>query len=430
MNIHVDSEIGRLRRVLVHRPGWEIDRMTPAMMGQLLFDDILDGDEARDEHQDFVTVLERLGVEVLDAQDLLAAAVAGTAAREHLFRELVSEYGFERPLLDRLRDLASDELARTLIEGLRSEPPPPGRRRPRQRSLFELSPLPNYFFQRDPQAVLGRRVMISSMATDARERERLLAHLIFRYHPALVGEYDGLVEIDAPAPHGSGWSRHQPYATLEGGDLLVAGRDTVLVGVSERTNRSGAEELAEYLRRENASFQHLILVDLPSRRSYMHLDTVLTFIDHGTCLAYPPVIEPGSPESARVYHVELGAAELAFRLRPSLRQALAEVGQEIELVPCGGPDPVDQQREQWTDGANAFAVSPGVILLYRRNRRTLDELSRRGWRVLEEEDVIDGGAEALGHGPTVVSIPGHELSRARGGPRCMTMPLERDPLEE
>ena len=427
MRIHVDSEIGRLRRVLVHRPGREIDRMTPPMMGQLLFDDILDGDEARVEHTDFTAVLSRAGVEVLDARDLLAAALEDAASRAHLTRELREEYGLGEPLLARLAALGADELARTLIEGIRAETPPPGRR-PKRRFLFDLAPVPNYFFQRDPQVVLGRRVMVSSMATDARERERLLARLIFQYHPELSRGHEGLVEIDAPAEGGSRWAKHQPYATLEGGDVLVASPRTVLVGASERTNRSGVEELAEYLRREDAGFRHLLLVDLPARRSYMHLDTVFTFIDEDACLAYPPVIEPGSPESAHVYHVDLTAKELAFRVRPSLRRALEEVGQDVELVPCGGAELLDQQREQWTDGANAFAVAPGVILLYRRNRRTLEELDRRGWRVLGEEQVIGGGAEVLGHGPTVVSISGHELSRARGGPRCMTMPLEREEL--
>jgi len=427
MQIRVDSEIGRLRRVLVHCPGFEIDRMTPGMMEQLLFDDILDGDEARLEHADFTGVLAKTGVEVLDAQDLLTEAVEAEAAREHLRREMVEEYGLRPALLDRLAALSSADLAKTLIEGIRAQEPPPGRR-PRRMFLFDLTPVPNYFFQRDPQVVIGQRVIVSSMATDARERERLLASLIFRHHPTLAGEHGGLVEIDAPAEGGSRWSKHQPYATLEGGDVLVASPETVLVGASERTNRSGVEELAEYLRREETGFRHLLLVDLPSKRSYMHLDTVFTFIDRDACLAYPPVIEPGSPESAHVYHVDLSARELTFSVRRSLRDALAAVGQEVDLVPCGGPKAIDQQREQWTDGANAFALAPGAILIYRRNRKTLDELDRRGWRVLHEEDVLKGGEEVLGHGPTVVSVYGHELSRARGGPRCMTMPLTRDGL--
>jgi arginine deiminase len=436
MRIQVDSEIGPLERVMVHRPGREIDRMTPSMMDELLFDDILDGDQARREHDGFTAVLERAGAEVLDAQDLLAAALETEAARHDLAEELREEYGLPAELVASVASFEEQkaaDLAALLVEGLRARPEekPSRRRRFREPRLFDLPPVPNYFFQRDPQIVLGSRVAVASMATDARERERLLARLIFEHHPQLSGAYDALVEIDAPREGGSQWARHYPYATLEGGDVLVASPEIVLIGMSERTNRRGVEEMAEVLRREETRFRHLILVELPSKRSYMHLDTVFTFIDRGLCLAYPPVVEPGSPESAHVYHVDLTSRELAFGLRRSLRKALGEVGMEIELVPCGGPgELIDQQREQWTDGANAFAVAPGVIVLYRRNRRTLEELDRRGWRVLTEEQVLDGGEELLGRGPTVVTLQGYELSRARGGPRCMTMPLARGSVEE
>jgi arginine deiminase len=166
-------------------------------------------------------------------------------------------------------------------------------------------------------------------------------------------------------------------------------------------------------------------MELPSQRSFMHLDTVLTFIDHGTCLAHVPVTEPGRAQSAHASVIDLDAEHLAFRVCDSVESALAEVGIEVEMVPCGGDDRIDQEREQWTDGANAFAVEPGVILLYQRNRKTAEELARRGWRLLTEQDVLDG-APVVDRGRTVVTFLGNELSRARGGPRCMTMPLERD----
>jgi arginine deiminase len=180
---------------------------------------------------------------------------------------------------------------------------------------------------------------------------------------------------------------------------------------------------------EETSFRHLILVEMPSKRSYMHVDTVFTLIDRHACLAYLPVIEPGGPESALVYYVDLYARELTFAVRPSLLRALRDLGVELDVVPCGGTgEEIDQQREQWTDGANAFALAPGVILLYRRNRKTIEELGRRGFRILPEEEVAAGGHRVLGEGPTVVTLAANELSRARGGPRCMTMPVERDPL--
>jgi arginine deiminase len=422
MRLNVTSEIGRLRRVLVHRPGREIDEMTPSMMERLLFEDILFGDDARLEHHTFRRVLERAGAEVLDAEDLLAEALATEGGRRYLLSELAGEYGVPRPVVERLEGLAAGELATALLAGLRA----PGGR------TFDLDPVPNYFFQRDPQTVLGDRVVVAAMATDAREREALLARTIFDHAPTLAGAAAELFEIDAPPQAAADPGRAYPYPTLEGGDVLVASPEVILIGISERTNRGGVEQLAEYLRREETRFRHLILVELPHRRSFMHLDTVFTLIDRGTCLAYAPVIEPAatghSPQSSYVHHVDLEAKQVSFEVRPSLRRALDQVGLELDLVPCGGADLLDQDREQWTDGANAFALAPGVIFLYARNHRTLEELARRGWRVLDEEAAAAGPEPLLDAGPTVVALAGNELSRARGGPRCMTMPLVRDDL--
>jgi len=425
MPLRVDSEIGRLRRVLVHRPGREIDWMVPAMMETLLFDDILDGDEARDEHDLFSRVLRQAGAEVLEAQDLLAGVLKeGSEPRRRLLDELEAEYGVSFNLVRRLDELPPSELAAALIEGIRAsaESSDAGRLQ-----FFDLNPVPNYFFQRDPQVVMGNRVVISSMATGAREREPLLARAIFEHCPALAPA--GIFEIDVPPSGAPQHNPHFPYPNLEGGDVLVVSPEIVLVGLSERTNRRGIETLAEYLRREETSFRHLIMVEMPRRRSYMHLDTVFTLIDRNLCLAYLPVIEPGGPESAHVYSVDLYAKDLTFTLHSSLLKALKDFGTDLEVVACGGArEAIDQQREQWTDGANAFALAPGLILLYRRNHRTMEELSRRGWRVLAGEEVAAGKHDLLNGGPAVISLWSNELSRARGGPRCMTMPLERDPL--
>jgi arginine deiminase len=425
MRIQVDSEIGRLRRVLLHRPGREIDRMPPSMMEQLLFDDILYGDEAREEHDRFTQVLRQAGVEVLDGEVLLAEVLREEVPRSRLLAELANDYGVAPGLAARLAELPADRLAAALIEGV---PAGPDAVEAGGRKFFDLAPLPNYFFQRDSQLVLGDRVVCPSMATAAREREPLLSRTLFNYHPALQG-YADLFDIDVPPAGGPQHDPLYPYPSLEGGDVLVASKEIVLMGMSERTDRRGVEVLAEYLRREETSFRHLILVEMPPKRSYMHLDTVFTLIDRNTCLAYQPVIEPGGREAAFVYHVDLYARELSFAVRPSLLSALATLGMELEVVPCGGAaDSIDQQREQWTDGANAFALAPGVLILYSRNRKTIEELGRRGFRVLTEEEAATGEHDLLGGSRTVVTLAANELSRARGGPRCMTMPIERDSL--
>jgi arginine deiminase len=400
--------------------------MVPSMMGSLLFDDILDGDEAREEHDVFHRVLTQAGVEVLDAQALLADVVAGgEEARRRLLDELEAEYGVPFSVVRRLYDMEPQDLAQALIEGIRA---PAEVADAGSKVFFDLYPVPNYFFMRDPQVVMGNRVVISSMGTAAREREPLLSRTIFEHHPALAG-YEALYEIDVPPTGAPQHNPHFPYPSLEGGDVLVVSPEILLVGLSERTNRRGIEVLAGYLRRVETSFRHLIMVELPRKRSYMHLDTVFTFIDRRLCLAYLPVIQPGGPEAAHIYTVDLHAKDLTFTLRNSLLEVLAELGLEVEVVPCGGAqEAIDQEREQWTDGANAFAIAPGLILLYRRNRKTLEELARRGWRILLEDEALSGGHDLLEGGPTAVALYSNELSRARGGPRCMTMPIERDPL--
>ncbi len=420
MAIEVFSEIGKLRRVLIHRPGIEIDRMVPAMMERLLFDDILYGQEARNEHTCFRQVLEAVGVEVVDPESLLTDVLVDAAVREELLTELDQRFHIGPKGFEELAELPARELAEALIGGVLADGKIAG---DRLRSFYRLAPIPNYFFQRDPQIVLGNLVMVSAMATEAREREPLLAKTIFRHHPQLRG-YDALLELPR---HLDEDPRRWP--SLEGGDLLVASPEILLIGLSERTNTRGIEALARHMHRADSTFRHLIVVELPAQRSYMHLDTVFTFIDHGLCLAYPPVIEPEGAEAGHVYRVDLTASDLAYIVCSSLPKALAELGMEIELVPCGGGlSLIEQQREQWTDGANAFALAPGVIAIYRRNRHTTEELSRRGWRVVVAEDVVAGKEELLDRGPTVVTLPDHELSRARGGPRCMTMPLERAAL--
>ncbi|MEM1183203.1 MAG: arginine deiminase family protein [Acidobacteriota bacterium] len=426
-SIQVRSEIGRLRRVLIHRPGLEIDWMVPSMMDRLLFDDILYGEDARLEHDQFRAVLHAAGVETLDPQGLLAEVLEDAELRSTAIDTLAATGDGARigaEVIEELRGFDAGALATALVAGLRVGGDGPGG--DRLRSFYRLAPLPNYFFQRDPQVVMGDSVLVSEMATDARAREAYLSSLVFAHHPALKppGEHIRLHAADAV--------NIGRRALVEGGDVLVPRHDVLMIGVSERTNRHGVDSLAKHLlgRTEETGFRYIVAVEIPPKRSYMHLDTVFTFIDRGLCLAYLPVIAPGGAEAGTVYVIDLEASEVTYTLCDHVPGALKKVGLEIELVPCGGASSlIDQQREQWTDGANAFALAPGVLALYRRNRRTTEELSRRGFRIVEGADVIAGKEAMLDAGPTAVVLDDNELSRARGGPRCMTMPLLRDAVE-
>ncbi len=422
MVLDVRSEVGRLRRVLVHEPGPEVDRMVPSMMAELLFDDILFGDRAREEHRRFCRVLQLLGIEVLFAEDLLAEAFADPAARAYV----VDVLGEDLPpsLRERLLACEPRTLADLLVGGVRHDGVLAGLE---PDDLFEMPPLPNYCFQRDPQVVLGPGVVFASMATPARSREALLARALFRFHPALA---HAPVWLDPLQPHTERHllaGLHPPH--LEGGDVLVLGPDVLAVGLSERTNRAGATALARALRRRDGAPRWLFAVELPRRRAYMHLDTLFTPVDRDAALVFPPVILADGPESARVHEIDLHADEPVPVAVPGLLPALRARGIDLEPIPCGGPDPVAQQREQWTDGANAFALAPGRIALYDRNLATADELARRGFRVVLADDLLLGRAELDPDqgGRACILLASHEISRARGGPHCLTHPLRRDP---
>lgn len=415
MRLNVTSEIGRLKSVLVHLPGREIDVMVPPMMNQLLFDDILYGQVAREEHRRFQQVIRYVAPEVIEFQDLLEETLADEEVRLEILRDFGKRNRLTRRLLGRLQEQKPAVLAETLIGGIPNEKESSG-----DLPKFDLFPVPNFFFMRDPQVVLGPGVVLCGMATQARRRESLLSRYVFRYHPSFREPPQFVVDFmagDAPA-----------RTTLEGGDVLVARRDLVLVGMSERTNRAGVQQLARSLKDAGSGVKTLIVVEMPRSRSFMHLDTVFTFISANECLIYPPVILPGGDQAARVTAADLTQRSLRFSEQKSLLAALRKHDIDVEPIHCGGRKAIDQQREQWTDGANAFALAPGIVLLYERNVRTAEELAKHGYNIVYEDDLLLGRSEleTWTHKKYAIQLQGHELSRARGGPRCMTMPLERE----
>jgi arginine deiminase len=423
MRLNVTSEVGKLKTVLVHLPGREIDLMSPSMMEQLLFDDILYGQLAREEHRRFQQLMRFVVERTVDLQDLLEEALEEEDQRVVVLDDFCRRSRIPPGLSEWLRDQTPAKLADTMIGGI-IEDSPTGKL-----PSFELTPVPNLFFMRDPQFVIGDGVAISPMATEARQRESLISHYVWRYHPDFRDrDIFWMNHYDDSSRHPGLSGRRKP--TLEGGDVLLPRRDLIVVGVSERTNRAGVEYLAESLRTTKAGVKTLLVVEIPKQRSFMHLDTIFTIIDHHECLVYPPVILEGGTEEAKVSSVDLRKREVSYTSEDSLLRALKKRKIDLRPIYCGGKRPINQQREQWTDGANAFVLAPGVILCYDRNTHTAAELAAHGYHIIYEDDLLLGRTEleTWSDKKYAIQISGHELSRARGGPRCMTMPLEREDI--
>ena len=426
MPIAVHSEIGRLRTVVVHQPGREIDRMTPGMMQDLLFDDILHGARAREEHRRFQQVL-RLFAEVLDVQDLLEEVLADPERRGRVLDGLSSTLRFSPAVLERLHALDAERLAVALIEGL--EQPRPEITDSID-SLFLLPPIPNYFFQRDPVIPVGDRLVRGSMATPARLREPLVSGAVFEHHPRFARP-DGIFwfhEFRAAWGKNVSYARMRPH--IEGGDVLVLREDLLAIGYSERTEETTIERLSEALKKAGSAVRTIIVMAIPHERSFMHLDTLFTQASEGECLCYAPMVLAGGAEEADVYSVDLTQDEISWTPENDFLSALKKRGLDLEPISCGGSDPIDEQREQWTDGANVFAVAPGIIICYDRNERTADELDRHGYEIVRDDDLLLGRREIdpKGGRKYAIQLSTTELARARGGPRCMTMPLVRERL--
>jgi arginine deiminase len=428
IQLSVFSEIARLKQVVIHHPGPEVDLMVPGMMEKLLFDDILFGSQARGEHALFRDVLTRVADEVLDIQDLFIEALSDEGVKLAFIEDLKRLVDLPDDTCNLLRGMSSKEAASSVITGI---PWPDMQLQTHWQREFDyrLRPIPNLLFMRDPAAVIGDGYSVNAMATWARQREPLILSYVFRHHPRFCHLTDNDKWFDQVTPLIKG--EIKVPVSLEGGDILVLSDKVLAVGCSERSTTDAVNVLAESLRQDfqrgEGHFETLLMVLMPKKRSAMHLDTIFTRIHHHECLIYPPYFTDGSRELLNVVKIDLRHEDLRFTTRPNLLAALKEVDIDLKPIFCGGNDYIMQQREQWTDGANAFALAPGAIVSYARNIATADELSKAGYRVLAVRDFLaDQSINVLDGGKYLIQLESGELSRARGGPRCMTMPIARE----
>ena len=398
--IQIRSEIGPLKRVLLHRPGRELENLMPEYIERLLFDDIPYLKIAQEEHDAFCDILRKNGAEVVYLTDLVAESLTDPAVKEQFLREYISEAGIRGEkrigmMLDYFQSMSTKNMVEKMMSGVRKAEVRGYGKKNLTDYLddyypFVLDPIPNLYFTRDPFATIGNGVSIHRMHTVTRGRETLFAKYIFAYNP----HYQ-----DTPV-----WYDRTGHSTVEGGDILVLSDKVVAIGISQRTQPWAIESLAKKLLSPEAGFEKVLAIDIPKHRAFMHLDTVFTMVDYDKFTMHPNI-----SDHLRVFVLEnghnghLSITEEQESLEDLLKEHLHL--DHVTLLKCGGGSVIDAAREQWNDGSNTFCISPGKVIAYSRNYVTN--------KVME-----DAGIQVL-------TIPSSELSRGRGGPRCMTMPLVR-----
>ncbi|MCL2620028.1 MAG: arginine deiminase [Defluviitaleaceae bacterium] len=411
--INVNSEIGKLKKVMVHRPGDELSEITPENSHEMLFEDVIFVEQAQREHDGFVNTLRSEGVEVVYLVDLAAEALeTSPQVRQNFINEFVEESGsgfdeyFKKQVTTHFETSykTEKELVLATMSGITFDQ----LNMPRQNgalsklrlpkpSSFVINPMPNLYFTRDPFSSIGNNVAISRMWSAARNRETIFSKYIFAHHPHY-----------AQADNSYYYERHLP-SYVEGGDILLLDAQTMAVGISQRTYPEGIELLAEKIfADEKSAIKNVLVLEIPKQRNCMHLDTIFTQLDVGKFLIY----EKYMGDLIHAYAMERGNPNAKDLSDWSLKKILdTYLKCDAKFIKCGGDNPVHADREQWNDGANVLTLAPGRVIAYDRNPRTNDLLRKE----LGEENVL--------------TFASGELSRGRGGPRCMSMPLLRQDLE-
>lgn len=407
MAIHVKSEIGKLKKVMLHRPGQELEHLVPEDLERLLFDDIPYLKTAKIEHDMFAEIMRGQGVEVVYLEDMTAEVLKNPEKKEQFVREFIAEGGASAAkvrdqLYDYLMKISDEkELVLKTMSGIRASELNVKMSCPlvslvKKESQFLLDPIPNLYFTRDPFACIGNGVSLNRMYSRTRRRETLYGKYILKYNPDFAGKVPFYYDRDMDF-------------SIEGGDILNLSNKVIAIGISQRTTPEAIELLAQNIFVDKASeIETIIALDIPAVRAFMHLDTVCTQVDYDKF-----TIHPGIMQTLRIFEIKPGDRKGQLKVTESdamLSDILAKYLEldKVTLIKCGGKDRIASEREQWNDGSNTLCIEPGKVVVYDRNYVT-NEILRQ-------------------HGIDVLEMASSELSRGRGGPRCMSMPLEREDL--